>query len=139
MIDTTVKALKNLCAVIKGDGTKAEDIPGETIVDVINQIAIAKGGDDPSGELGTLTLTSVPGEDTGTTKITVTGASSTNFRYKTGAGIAAPTYHEDLSDWTTWNGTDDITADDGSTMHVAEVDSSNLAIAYGFVTVNAKL
>lgn len=49
IIDTTVKALKNLCAVLLGDDSTWEDIPGTTIPEVINQIAIAKGGEDPSG------------------------------------------------------------------------------------------
>lgn len=137
-IDTTVKALKNLCAVIKGGGTKADDIPGETIVDVINQIAIAKGGEDPSGELGTLTLTSVPGTAVGNTKITVTGNGNGQLYYKVSSAISLPEYLEDVSSWTTWNGTADITATDGETICVAEADSNNLAIAAGTCTVNAK-
>lgn len=76
MIDTTVKALKNLCATLKGGSTTTDDIPGETIVDVINQITIAKGGNIPSGELKKLTLTSAAGTAKGTTKITVTGNGS---------------------------------------------------------------
>ena len=31
IINTTVKALKNLCAVLLGDGSTWEDIPGTTI------------------------------------------------------------------------------------------------------------
>ena len=42
MIDTTVKALKELVAKILNDGSTWEDIPGETVVDVINQITLAK-------------------------------------------------------------------------------------------------
>lgn len=139
MIDTTVKALKNLCAVIKGDGTKAEDIPGETIVDVINQITIAKGGDIPSGELNTLTLTSVPGTASGTTKITVKGNGSGQLYYKAGGSIKLPEYLEDISTWTTWDGTSDITATDSETICVAEADSNNLAIAAGTCTINSNI
>lgn len=53
MVNTTVIALKKLCAAIKNDGTKWEAIPGETVPDVIDQITLAKGGDDPGGELAT--------------------------------------------------------------------------------------
>nr|DAS45608.1 MAG TPA: hypothetical protein [Caudoviricetes sp.] len=138
-IDTTVKALKNLCAVIKNDGTTADDIPGDTIPDVINQIAIAKGGGDPSGELGTLTVTSVPGTTEGTTKITVTGNGSGQLYYKTGGNVVAPNYHDDLSDWTTWDGTSDIAATDAEIICIAEADSNNLAVAAGTATVNANV
>lgn len=139
MIDTTVKALKNLCATLKGGSTTADDIPGETIVDVINQITIAKGGDIPSGELKTLTLTSKPGTVKGTTKITVTGNGSGQLYYKTGGSIKLPTYEEDISGWTTWNGTSDITATDGESICVAEANASNLAIAAGSCTINANV
>lgn len=139
MVNTTVEALKNLCAVIKGGSTKAADIPGDTIPDVINQIAIAKGGDDPGGELGTLTVTSVPGATKGATKITVTGNGSGQLHYKvSGSGIAI-NYHDDLSDWTTWDGTSDITATDGENICIAEADAQGLAIASGTATVNAKV
>ena len=139
MVNTTVEALKNLCAVIKGGSTKAADIPGDTIPDVINQIAIAKGGDDPGGELGTLTVASVPGATKGTTKITVTGNGSGQLHYKvSGSGIAI-NYHDDLSDWTTWDGTSDITATDGENICIVEADAQGLAIASGTATVNAKV
>lgn len=138
VVDTTVKALKNLCAVLKNDGSKMDDIPGETIVDVINQIAIAKGGEDPSGELGTLTVTSVPGTASGATKITVTGNGSGQLYYQVSSTISLPEYLEDISDWTTWNGTADITATDGNTICIAETSSRGLAIAAGTTTVDSK-
>lgn len=140
MIDTTVKALKNLCATLKGGSTTADDIPGETIVDVINQITIAKGGSiDPSGELGSLTLTSVPGAASGTTKITVTGNGSGQLYYKTGGSVKTPEYHEDISEWTTWDGISDIAATDAEVICVAEADSNNLAVAAGTCTVNSNV
>lgn len=139
MIDTTVKALKNLCATLKGDGTKAEDIPGDTIVDVINQITIAKGGEIPSGELGTLTLTSVPGTAPGTTKITVTGNGSGQLYYKAGVSVKLPDYLADISTWTTWDGNSDITATDSETICVAEADDNDLAIAAGTCTINSNI
>lgn len=139
MVNTTVEALKNLCAVIKGGSTTAADIPGDTIPDVINQIAIAKGGDDPSGELTALTVTSVPGTTSGTTKITVSGNGSGQLYYETSGAISLPAYHEDISSWTTWDGTSDITATDGESICIAEADAQGLAIAAGTATVNSNV
>lgn len=138
MIDTTVKALKNLCAAIKGDGSTWQDIPGDTIVDVINQITIAKGGEDPSAELGTLAVTSRPGSTIGTTKVTVSGNGSGQLYYKTAGNIKLPAYGEDISSWSTWDGTSDITATDAEMICIAEADSHTHAIAAGTCTVNAK-
>lgn len=139
MVNTTVQALKNLCAVLKGDGTTAADIPGDTIPDVINQITIAKGGDDPAGELGTLTVSTAPGTTKGTTKVTVSGNGSGQLYYETSGSISLPAYHEDISDWTTWDGTSDITATDGETICIAEADAQGLAIAAGTATVNSNV
>lgn len=139
MIDTTVKALKNLCATIKGDGTNWHDIPGETVVDVINQITIAKGGSVPSEGLGTLTLVSVPGTASGTTKITVTGNGSGQLYYKIAGNVSKPEYLEAISSWTAWDGSSDITATDGEMICVAEANSSGLAIAAGTVAINSNV
>lgn len=137
MVNTTIQALKNLCAVLKADGTKASEIPGDTIPDVINQIAIAKGGEDPAGELGTLTVTSEAGTTSGTTKITVSGNGSGQLYYKTGGSVGLPSYLDDITDWTTWNGTSEIEATDGEVICIAEADTQGLAIAAGTATVNA--
>lgn len=139
MVNTTVQALKNLCAVLKGDGATAADIPGDTIPDVINQIAIVKGGDDPGGELATLTVSTAPGTAKGTTKVTVSGNGSGQLYYETSGSISLPAYHEDISDWTTWDGTSDITATDGETICIAEADAQGLAIAAGTATVNSNV
>lgn len=139
MVNTTVIALKKLCATIKNDGTKWEAIPGETVPDVIDQITLAKGGDDPGGELATLTVTSVPGTASGTTKITVSGNGSGQLYYETSGAISLPAYHEDISSWTTWDGTSDITATDGESICIAEANAGGLAIAAGTATVNSNV
>lgn len=134
--DNKVLALKRLLAAIKGDGTAADSIGGDTVIDVIDKITAHFNGED-TGELGTLTLTSLPGTTVGTTKITANGAESTNFRYAIGSSM--PAYLADLSGWITWDGKSDITVDDGATICVCEVDSEYRAIAGGTVTVNANL
>ena len=138
MVNTTVIALKKLCAAIKNDGTKWEAIPGETVSDVIDQITLAKGGGEPTGDLGTLTVASVPGTTSGTTKITVSGNGSGKLYYKVDDTAIPIEYHDDLSSWSTWNGTSDITANDGENVCIAEADAQGLAIASGVTTVNAK-
>lgn len=139
MINTTVIALKKLCVAIKNDGTKWEEIPGETVPDVIDQITLAKGGDDPSGELATLTVSTVPGTASGTTKVTVSGNGSGQLYYEVSGAISLPEYHEDISSWTTWDGTSDITATDGETICIAEADTKGLAVAAGTATVNSNV
>ena len=139
MVNTTVIALKKLCAAIKNDGTKWEAIPGETVPDVIDQITLAKGGDDPSGELATLTVSTVPGTASGTTKVTVSGNGSGQLYYNVSGAISLPEYHEDISSWTTWDGTSDITATDGETICIAEADTKGLAVAAGTATVNSNV
>lgn len=141
MINTTVEALKNLCATIKDDGSTWEDIEGETVVDVINQIVLAKGGTIPTGEskLKTLALTSVAGTASGTTKITVVGNGSGQLYYNASRSVSLPAYKEDISDWTAWNGTADITATDGETICIAEANASGLAVAAGTCTVNSNI
>lgn len=139
MVNTTVIALKKLCAAIKDDGTKWEEIPGETVPDVIDQITLAKGGDDPSGELATLTISTVPGTASGTTKVTVSGNGSGQLYYEVSGAISLPEYHEDISSWTTWDGTSDITATDGETICIAEADTKGLAVAAGTATVNSNV
>lgn len=139
MIDTVVKALKNLCATLLGDGTTADEIPGTTVVDVVNQITLAKGGSIPEGELRTLTLTSVAGTASGTTKITVSGNDSGQLYYDAGGSVGIPQYLEDISDWTSWDGTSDITATDGETICVAEANSNGFAVAAGTCSINSNV
>lgn len=79
--------------------------------------------------LGELTLISEPGKEFFTTKITVIGASKNPmFRYKiTPNEIDFPAYHDDVSDYTPWNGVSDIEAEDGHIITIIEVNSDNLA------------
>jgi hypothetical protein len=140
MISTTVVSLKKLCAAILNDGTTWDEIPGETVPDVIDQITLAKGGSiDPGGELGTLTVTSEAGTTSGTTKITVSGNGSGQLYYKTSGNAIVINYHDDLSEWTTWNGTSEIEATDGENICIAEADAQNRAIAAGTATINANV
>lgn len=88
--------------------------------------------------LGSLSVASVAGSTSGTTKITVSplkGADN-SYMYKTGATVDLPNYGDDLSaTYTAWDGTSDITATDGNKIVIAEVDASNKAVKGGITTV----
>lgn len=89
-------------------------------IDAIAVVTINKDAENPeseagsgdSGSLGELTVSSASGTADGTFKITVDGkkANGANvYKYKT-AEKEAPTvkYMQDVSNWTLWNGKDDI-------------------------------
>lgn len=88
-----------------------------------------------------LTVTSVAGTTSGTTKITVTPAkqTTTTYKYMAGASITAPTYNQVLTTgWTIWDGSADITATTTGKIQIAEVDSNGYCKATGQATVTAK-
>lgn len=140
MTGTIVDALKELCAAIAGGEIVACDVKGDTTAEVIGRITRAyKGESIFDGDLAELTLTSAAGTEAGYTTITVEGAvaESPNYRYKVTNKL--PEYGADLSDWTTWDGTSDIQAEDSSTLAICEVDERKLAIAGGTVFVTSNL
>lgn len=79
------------------------------------------------------------GATAGTTKITVTPAklvSSNKYKYKLSATeITLPELGDDLSAWTTWDGTSDITATNGYYIAVAETESNFTCEKVGQTTV----
>lgn len=95
----------------------------------------------PAPTLGTLTVQSVAGAESGDTKLTVTPelTGGNHYVYQTGATVTLPTqYGADVSSgWTTWNGTDEIAATTGNEIGVVEANSSNQAVKAGKTTVTA--
>lgn len=87
--------------------------------------------------IGTLTVTSVAGTETGTTKITVTPAltSGNSYKYKLGASAVTINLNQDCTLLDNWNGSDDITATASQVLTVVEVDSENKAVKVGSATV----
>lgn len=83
-----------------------------------------------------LTATSVAGAEAGKTKITITNPVA-GASYKYSASGPAPTYKQDLTSWDDLTPGEDITADNGSTLYLAQVDSTKKAVAAGTVTVVA--
>lgn len=137
MADTNVNALKRLWAAIKNDGSTAADLKADTTADVIDAITAAYKGEEPQ-TLGTLTLSSVAGTTTGTTKITVSGKGSGSLVYKLN-NSTLPEYGEKLTTWTAWNGTDDIATEDGTYITICEIDSTGGAVAGGKTIANINL
>lgn len=88
--------------------------------------------------LGTLTVASAAGSSSGKTKITISPAKEygNSYMYKTGATVTLPQYGDTISSgWTSWDGTDDITATTGNEIAIIEVDSNSKALKGGKATV----
>lgn len=93
-----------------------------------------------SGTLGTLTVTSAAGTNSGDTKLTITPAkaSGNSYKYKVADSATAVTYGQNVQTWTAWDGTADITAQTGKVVTVVECDSAYKALKAGNATVTAK-
>ena len=109
----------------------AEYLDGIAVIDV-----------DTTPTLGTLTVQSAAGTDSGDTKLTVTPAKETAtnvYKYKTDPSTApVVTYGQSVRNWTTWDGVSDITATTGHKITVVEADSTYKAQNSGNTTVASK-
>lgn len=91
--------------------------------------------------LAALTVNSIAGTSSGDTKVTVSGyTKDTTDLYKYKVADAAQTVRagDDLSAWTSWNGSADITATSSKKITVAVTDANGYALAAGSATVTAK-
>ena len=91
--------------------------------------------------LGTLTVDSAAGTESGTTKLTVTPSLETGhmYKYKTAADAApAVTYGQNVRTWTAWDGKSDITATTGHHITVVECDNTYKALKSGTDTITAQ-
>ena len=92
--------------------------------------------------LKTIGVTSFESSTAGKTAITInyTPSSSESLKYKLGSARADVDYEDVLSSgWTSWNGSDDITATTGQYITIAAVTTSNnKAQAVGSCMVTAK-
>lgn len=92
-------------------------------------------------DLTSLTVSSAAGTSTGKTALTVSGYSlqtGDSYVYKTDASTA-PTvvYDQDLTSWTAWNGSSELTITNGYKVTVAVVNASSKAVAAGSATVTS--
>ena len=101
---------------------------------------------EPSGSLGSITLSSAAGTNVGGTKLTKdkTAASGQKYVYKIGTSSAAPSiaYHEKADySWTEWDGTSDIDVGvdaNGKKITVAIVDGYGKAQLSGNCVLTVK-
>lgn len=100
-----------------------------------------QAGTPESGEYQ-MVVTSTAGSTLGDTEITtsVSAGASQSYVYQTGYGLTIPSEGRVLagSAWTSWDGSDEITADTGMEIVVAIIDSEDKAVHAGKTTVTAK-
>lgn len=105
----------------------------------IDAIAVITIDETPT--LGTLTVNSVAGTESGDTKITVNPAKENAgnvYKYKVAADAVTVGYGQNLRNWSTWDGKSDITAAAGQKITVVECDGTYKALNAGSETVTAK-
>lgn len=85
-----------------------------------------------------LAVTSQEGTTAGKTKLSVSPVLTSGNSYKYSSTGPAPTYKQDLTSWEDWDGTEEITAANGTTLYIAEIDKEKKAVKYGTVTVVSK-
>lgn len=156
-LDYTTDGVTNLIGfAIAGDYDRATGVSyalmGFTLfaeyIDAIAVVTINPNSTNPeseniptdNGTLGTLTVTSAAGTNSGDTKLTVTPAkaSGNSYKYKVSDSATAVTYGQNVQTWTAWDGTADITAQTGKVVTVVECDSAYKALKAGNATVTAK-
>lgn len=132
--------------VMRDDSAKhvwqMQSTPMDTEADAEAAIKKALNITDPNQTLGTLTVSSAAGSESGETKITVAPAITygNHYVYKTDTAVTLPSnYGEDVSEgWTAWNGMDDIAATSGNEIGIVEADAAGKAVAAGKTTVTVK-
>lgn len=94
-----------------------------------------------NGVLPRLNVYSVAGASSGKTAITYDGytkGASDVLKYKVTDDVIVVTAGQDVSGWTTWDGSADITAATGKILTLTVANSSNEVLAAGHATVTAK-
>lgn len=103
--------------------------------------AIAVGTINTTQTLGTLTVNSAAGSESGDTKVTITPAKASAgnvYKYKVAPSETAVDYGQNVKNWSAWDGESDITATTGQVITVVECDSTYKALSAGHATVTAK-
>lgn len=95
---------------------------------------------DATPTLGSLTVASSAGTAVGDTKITVTETKEAGnvYKYKVGTAAETVTYGQNVKNWTSWDGSADITAATGKILTLVECDAQYHAQKAGSATVTAK-
>lgn len=105
----------------------------------IDAIAVITIDETPT--LGTLTVNSVAGTESGDTKITVNPAKenvNNVYKYKVATEAVTVGYGQNLRNWTTWDGKADVKATTGQKITVVECDGTYKALNAGSTSVTAE-
>lgn len=91
-------------------------------------------------ELAALTVNSVAGTNVGDTKVTVSPAKQdgNSYKYKVAEDVTEVTARKNVRTWSSWDGTSDITAENGKVITVVECNSDYAAVGAGHITVAAR-
>lgn len=147
---TIAEALNIIQANYTGGGGGAGPSIQSVVINVNGELGINNGNitmsngdiiDIVISQIETITLKAAEGSGTNLTKITVvqpTLKSGNHYRVKVG-DIITPATNEDLTSWSMWNGTDDISASNGAEVHIAECDKNNKAVRCGICKAVAPL
>lgn len=107
-------------------------------LDAVAYIAV---GSSDTQTLGSLTLNSVAGSESGKTIITKDEMLLSNnnvWKYKVAASATTVTYGMDVKTWTKWDGESEITATSGQHVTIVEADQNYKAVRSGDVTAVVK-
>lgn len=119
--------------------TESFAIMGLTLfAEYIDGIAVADVDTTPT--LGTLTVTSAAGTETGDTAITVSPEKEAGniYKYKVADAAVPVNYGDTVKSWTPWDGESDITATTGKVITIVECDRVFKAQNAGNATVTAQ-
>lgn len=87
--------------------------------------------------LKTISLTSTAGTSAGDTHISTTNVltDGNSYKYKIGDGVIVPVVNQIVTNWSAWDGTSDITAENGKKIVIIEVNSAGQVKGAGYTTV----
>ncbi len=121
--------IENLSAAMPTDGDMARKV-----------YSVTKADSNEPTSLGTLTVASAAGKNTGDTKITITESltGGNSYKYKVSDAEVPVKLGQSVRTWNAWNGADEITAVSGSVITVVECDKLYNAVKAGHATVTAK-
>ena len=129
-------AMKLFPCYLLNDGTAPEQITATNAAEVWALVgkAFNERFNGRAASVAALTVEFGDGSTSGTTHAYITGAASgESFVYMVGVS-SLPAASADLSAWTAWDGTSDITAADGVSICIAQVDENGIVTRAGIGT-----
>lgn len=123
--------------------TKMQEYSGATTdVSAISVEISFNGAPTVAPGLDALTITSIAGSTTGTTKVTVNPAkvAGNSYKYVTASSVSLPVAGSVLTTgYTAWDGSADVTATTGNKILIVEVvTATNVVVKAGIATVTSK-